>query len=506
MNAQPYPQSVEAERALLGCCILEPTWLDELDGAVKAEDFYRPDHAALFDQLRAMRLAGRAIDMVTVPEVVLRKGADRFGGIAYVLDLPNAAPSTINAQHYAEVISQKSRLRRMIQLAQTIQAACYSHDAPADELQQMALSGFGGIDASASGSDWATLAECCDEAVANADAAASGERTSYIPTPWNSLNEILGGVGRPTGIPKRLVTVLAARPSMGKSSAMRNIAEHSAANGEPVAMFLAETPTAQLGAIALAGDTSIPAASIRSGQLTDAEWGKIADPDIRSRRLDITVNRRAGFDALYIRRQCRALNADRAGRGLPPIGLVCVDYLQLMKLEDGTRKNKTDLIGDIMRELTMIAADLDVAVLLLSQLNRDLEKRQDKRPQMSDLRDSGSIEQDARCIIFVYRDVVYNPEADPQAAEFDVAKNTLGSLGTAHLRFDGPRTTFFDGLDLRTRDTYEAGRDAFDAIASQAETVIGDWADWDGPPANPTDDDDPQPQRDADVLPFRGAP
>jgi replicative DNA helicase len=432
-----FPQSVEAERALLGGLMLSPTQIEDIAGILVAADFYRPDHRAIYDLMLKMRAAGDEINMITVPDHVGRGGKDElYGGLAYVLNMPEACPSTTNLAHYAEIVQAKSRLRRVIEVSHRVAQLAYAHEADAEELVTLFDAETAGV--SGGGRDnWISYAEAQDEAVIAAHNAAEGNATEFIPTHIPELNDLLGG-GLPVGEP----TLIAARPSMGKSSLARGIMQHAAALGYSVACFLLETTPRQAGMLALADETGVSTAKIRRGDMTEEEWDRLHS-DLDTRNLPIYISRLSGVTAAKVLSETRSLNAKLAKEGKPPVGLIVIDYIQLMMRSPGSeKKNTNDAVAEMSRDLKIAGSTLRVAMLELSQLNRSLESRADKRPIMSDLRDSGALEQDARVILFPFRESQYDESADPTKGEIGVAKNTYGGIGTVPCKWNGPRSRF----------------------------------------------------------------
>ncbi len=438
MTTRPFPQSIEAERALLGGLILDPDQIEDVTGLVSADDFARPDHAALFELIRGMRARGEKVDSITVPERVVRGGHDdRFGGLGYVLGLPDAVPSTTNLDHYAGVVAEKAQLRRIIVTAQKAMEQAYTHDAEPAVIRESVTRDMSEI-GTRGANNWISYADAVDAAVVAADEASRGVSTMTLATHSRRLNEALGG-----GLPTKEVTIIAGRPAMGKSSLARCIFEHIG-KSHGVGVFALESTTQQVGMLALADECGIPMASIRSGDLEAEQWDRIMAPGLRARGLDVCVSRLTDVSLDDIRAEARALNARRLREGKGPIKALVIDYLQLIRVDRKRGESTNDMLEGLSRGLKMLAVALDVALVLLCQLNRELEKRSDKRPIAADLRGSGGLEQDARVLLFPFRPHAYDPDADPREAEIGIAKSTYTGTGIVPMRWTPSRTRYDD--------------------------------------------------------------
>lgn len=441
------PQAPEAEAALLGGLIIDPARLDDIPQVVSAADFHKPENGRLFMMLRDMRAAGDVVDIVTVSDRVMR-GSDpeQYGGLGYVLGLPEAISATANMTYYAKLVREKAELRRVIAIAEQLAASAYDNE-PAGELVDRAMSALtaranDGLD------EWQTYGDAADEALTAYERVRAGDRSAMgIPVALEALAGIIGE------LPRGEVTVIAARPSMGKSALCRKLAEYAGSAGHGVGVFSLEMTAVQLAAGTLGAYSDVSPTDMRR-DATDARadqiaaWQRFVDARDSVAELPILVCRKSSLTVEDIVSRTHALHR-RMAKTATPLGMIVVDYLQL--ITPGRGDNRAALIGDITRQLKVLASGLNIAVLLLSQLNRECEKRDDKRPQTFDLRESGSIEQDAGVIMFIYREWVYDKSASPRDAEIIVRKNRGGAMsGVAYVRFDGPTTNFYDAIgDVR---------------------------------------------------------
>ena len=433
-HMRPYPQSVEAERALLGGVLQDPDSIIDLMELVKAEDFYRPDHADLFKLLVEMHGRGEAIDLVTLPERMQREGREeRYGGVAYVVELPDHAPSTANLKHYADVIREHSVLRRLITASQAVAHQAFEGPADVAELLESAVKTIVSLGQDHSKRAWECISLILDHEIERIEQLSRSQSdVTGVRTGFGDFDVLLAGLQRGD------LLILAARPSMGKTALAINIAQNAALLGKVgVGIFSLEMARGQLVNRMVSTEGLIDAGRLRLGRLQDEEWERLLEASEALRRAPIYIDDTPALSVNDVRARARKLQAE-----CPDLGLIVVDYLQLMRGE-GSTQSRVQEVAEISRGLKALAKDLEVPVLALSQLSRAVEQRQDKRPMLSDLRESGSIEQDADVIMFIYRDEYYNPDtADKNLAEVIIAKQRNGSTGTVKLVFQGKYTRF----------------------------------------------------------------
>lgn len=436
MTAKPMPSSVEVERALLGCCIQWPEILDESPCA--ARDFWRSDHQALFALFQEKRRRGFTIDMVTVPMWVAESSdSQRFGGVDYVVTLPDFAPSKAAWPTYAETIREKAKRRRIVEMAQAIVTSAYDEGAPLDDLIERGRAALVEAQADDDGGSFRMVGEIVREVLDEIEARERGDRWIGYSTGLESLDAL-------TLLCPGDLYVLGARPGMGKSALMVQLCEAVAAKA-PVGILSLEMKDRQLVERQLARRANIPSGVLRRGKMSERYWRAALDAADELQALPIAVDDRGGVSFTDMRTA-----AVRMHRRMGGLGMLAVDYIQLAETETKRGENYATAIGRISRGLKALAKELDCAVLALSQLSRAIENREDKRPHMSDLRESGQIEQDADVIWFLYREGYYNPDClDPEQCELIQAKGRHEGIGTVALRWAGEVLRFSDMPKLR---------------------------------------------------------
>jgi len=431
---RPYPQALEAERALLGGLLQRPEELVTVGTVVKAEDFYRPEHGHLLELLHLMAGRGESIDLITVSERITREAQEaRYGGVAYVVELPDHAPSTANLGHYAVVIKDKSMLRQLIRMSRALSTQAYGQPQDVNHLVTQAAQDFNSLGNTSSVRGWEQVSTVVDREVKRIDDLESkGGATAGRTTGFVDLDERLSGLN-----PSDLV-ILAARPAMGKTALALNIAQNTALlEGVTVGLFSLEMPRGQLVTRMLCCYGLVDGGRVRNGKLDTDDWERFGDAAEVLSKTPVFIDDTSGLSIGDVAARSRQLKSKN-----PDLALIVIDYLQLMRGED-PRSPREQQISSISRGLKALAKELDCCVVALSQLNRGVESRQEKRPMVSDLRESGAIEQDADVILFIYRDELYNPDSlDKGFAEVIVAKQRNGPTGTVKLAFRGEFARF----------------------------------------------------------------
>jgi len=433
------PQALEAERALLGGLLQEPRQLHAIGDVVTPPDFYRPEHGALFALLVDMNRRGESIDLVTVSEQLARGGsADRYGGVAYVAELPEHVASTANLGHYADVVKEKAQLRELIRTAQALATAASSESETAEQLLERAARDVANLGVGGRDRSWQPISLLVDQEVLRVqELEQRGGGTTGYSTGFVALDKLLAGL-QPTDL-----IVLAARPGMGKTALALNIAQNVALlENVTVGLFSLEMSRGQLVTRMLCCHGLVDANLVRTGKLGGEDWKRFLDASDYLRKASIHVDDTPGLSIGDVRARARRLATEHGN-----LGLVIIDYLQLMRGDDA-RAPREQQISAISRGLKGLAKDLRCPVIALSQLNRGVESRADKRPLISDLRESGAIEQDADVIVFIYRDELYDQDtADRGLAEVIVAKQRNGPVGVLKLSFQGQFTRFDNFMD-----------------------------------------------------------
>lgn len=443
---RPLPQSVEFERALLGGLLRNPQMLREVAELVDVQDFYRPDHRALYQLIQEMDKAGEPIDVVTVLERVSGgEREERYGGIPYVLELTEQVPSTANLPHYAKGVQQKAILRNFIIASQNFVAEAFGQPESVGDLLDRASKAIFDLNRANTRRGWQSMAMIVDEEIIRVTALSErpGAMTG-VRCGFEDLDKMLNGMQRGDLI------ILAARPSMGKTALALNMAQNAAlCDGVAVGIFSLEMSKNQLVNRMLCTQAMVDGERMRIGSLEPEDWTRLLAASDLVRTLPIFLDDSPGLSMSEIRARSRRLKEEN-----PNLGVIVVDYLQLMGADDPSQP-RTQQVSDMSRGLKALAKDLNVPVIALSQLSREVEKRADKRPMPSDLRESGAIEQDADVIAFIYRDEKYNKDSpDKGLAEVIISKQRNGPTGTVKLLFQGQYTRFASVEDRR-RDSMD---------------------------------------------------
>ena len=447
------PHSIEAEQSVLGGLLLsglanDSTAWDTIADKVVEGDFYRQDHRLIFRAIADLVEDSKPLDLVTVSEWLKQRGdLENAGGFSYLATMAKDTPSAANIKAYAEIVREKSVLRQLITVGTGIaESAFTAQGRPTKELLdeaeqkvfKIAEQGTrqGQVFKPLKGLLKVTLAHI--EEMSKLDSNVTGVSTGY-----HDLDDMT------SGLQKGDLIIVAGRPSMGKTTFSMNIAEYAAAHKKlPTAIFSMEMPAEQLTLRLLSSMGRVDQTRIRTGKLTDEDWPRIATAVKIFNDVPIFIDDSPALSPTEVRARARRLMREHG-----QLGLIVLDYLQLMQVGGGS-DNRTAEISEISRSLKSLAKELSVPVIALSQLNRSLEQRPNKRPVMSDLRESGAIEQDADLIIFIYRDEVYNPESpDKGTAEIIIAKQRNGPIGSVRLTFLGKYTRF----ENFTPDIYTPG-------------------------------------------------
>jgi replicative DNA helicase len=428
------PHSVESESAVLGALLLDNGAWDHIGDLLAESDFYRHEHRTVFAAISSMVNACQRADVVSVYAHLQNLGkAAEVGGLAYLNKLAQFVPSAANVRRFAEIVRERSVLRRLVAAGDEIATAAFNPQGRTavellDEAQQKVfdVSEVGAANGEAFLGMDTLMVQLLDRVQDMADKPA--DELPGVPTGFLDIDRMT------TGLQGGDLIVLAARPSMGKTAFAINIAEHVAMNeGLPVAVFSMEMGAGQLATRVAGSVGRINQTHLRMGRLEDDEWTRLTETVEKLRHVPLHIDETGGLTITDLRGKARRL-ARRVGK----LGLIVVDYLQLMSVPASmSTENRATAVGDISRGLKLLAKELNCPVIALSQLNRSVEARQDKRPLMSDLRESGAIEQDADLIWFIYRDEYYTKHAcrEPGVAEIIVAKQRSGPTGTVKLAF-----------------------------------------------------------------------
>lgn len=442
-NLRVPPHSIEAEQSVLGGLLRDNTAWDRISSAVSTADFYRYDHRLIFQEIIRLINSGKPADVITVFEQLTQLGrADDCGGLPYLNAMAQNTPSTANITRYAEIVRNRGIARKLISVANEICEDAYTlhNEDMTGMLDQAEAKILAIAEERSRGTGGAVpLQPLLIQVVERVDALYSRDNPGEITglaSGFSELDEMTSGLQ-----PGDLI-VVAGRPSMGKTSFAVNIGENVALSaGKPVVIYSMEMGDTQLAQRILGSVGQIDQQRLRNGRLVDDDWPRLTHAIQKLNEAPVFIDETGSLSPMELRARAR-----RLARQQGALGLVIVDYLQLMvgsNKDQGKPENRTTEVAEISRALKALAKELKCPVIALSQLNRSLESRQNKRPIMSDLRESGAIEQDADVIIFLYRDEVYNPDSpDRGTAEVIIGKQRSGPIGSIRLTWNGEHTKF----------------------------------------------------------------
>lgn len=427
------PQSTEAEQAVLGSMLLDKEVIPTVTEILKGDDFYRDHHKEIYEIILDLSDVGQPVDLITVSDKLKLRGTlEAIGGLEYLTQIASNVPTTANVRHYAKIVEEKSILRKLIHASTEITNMGYEASEDISVIMERAEKNIFDILQKKNSKGFTHI-------------------SNVLVSAFDRLEELYNNNGQVTGIPTGFIDLdmktsglqnsdlilIAARPAMGKTSFVLNVAQYAAIHGKkPVAIFSLEMSKEQLVNRMLASEVMVDSHKIRTGKLEDDDWIKIARALGPFSEAPIYIDDTPGVSMTELRAKCRRLKIEKG------IGMVVIDYLQLMQGR-GKNESRQQEISDISRSLKILAKELNVPVITLSQLSRAVESRQDHRPILSDLRESGAIEQDADIVMFLYREDYYDPETERKnIADVIIAKHRNGSTGTVELRWFGEFTKF----------------------------------------------------------------
>lgn len=428
------PNNLEAERCVLGAIMQDREALSVSMEMVRADDFYHPANREIFDAMHALNAQGMPVDLVTVDEELSRRGTlSGVGGSEYLIEISQYVPTTANIKAYLQIVDEKATLRRLIKASADISHECY---AQADPLPQI-LSGaekaiFDIVMRKGEGESLVHISDVLPDTYQRIELLSKLKGGfDGVPTGFIDLDNLL------TGLHGGELVLVGARPSMGKTSFGMNVVQHAAVMaGKTCAAFSLEMPRDQLAMRLLCADARVNMQDVRHGSLSDTDWIELSKALGPLAASNLYIDDTSGITPSQLRSRCRRLKLEKG------LDLIMLDYLQLMSA-DGRVENRQNEVSEISRMLKGIAKELDVPILALAQLSRAGAQRSDKRPILSDLRDSGSIEQDADVVMFLHREDYYDPNTeDKNIAEVIIAKQRNGPLGTVKLAWLGQYTRF----------------------------------------------------------------
>lgn len=429
------PASVEAERSVLGALLLNDELIHTASEMLRADDFYSNAHKLIFQCMLDLVQSGKRVDLVTLQDTLAIQGTlDTIGGVVYLLSLQEDIPALGLIKQHAQIIKEKSVLRDLIDSATSIVSNCYNQDDKGiDVVLDEAEKTIFDISNKRTRNSFVQIDIWLKKTFQHlSDIKSHSKGVTGIPTGYKKLDAMTSGFQNGDLI------VLAARPSMGKTALALCLATQAALDGYAVGIFSLEMSAEQLTLRLLASESGISLHSIRNGTISSQEWLELTSVAGRLAEMKIFIDDTAMLDIMELRTKARKLKADKG------LQLIVIDYLQLLH-SPKRHENRHQEVSEISRSLKGLAKELGVPIIALSQLSRAVDSRVDKRPMLSDLRESGAIEQDADLIMFLYRDIVYNPEAEnPSVSELILGKQRNGPTGVVHLTFARELTKFLD--------------------------------------------------------------
>ncbi|OOB79097.1 MAG: replicative DNA helicase, partial [Epulopiscium sp. Nuni2H_MBin003] len=429
------PHNIEAEQSVLGSIIMDADSIAIASEILKATDFYRPNHKEIYNAIIDLYATNKSIDIVTIQNRLNERGQlMQVGGISYLADLANNTPTSAHIKQYAQIVADKANLRKLIKATSNISAKSYEAEDTVQDIMTYAEKEIFDILQNKQTDDFSPINEIMVTTINKIEQAnRAGGAITGIPTGFIDLDYKTAGLQ-----PSDLILV-AARPSMGKTAFALNIIQHAALrHKKKVAIFSLEMAKDQLVNRMLCSEAMVDAQNVRTGNLQPDSWNAIAQAIPRITAADIYIDDTAGISIMEMRAKCRRLKMDKG------LDLIMIDYLQLMSGGAKTESRQQE-ISEISRSLKALAREMDAPIIALSQLSRAPEARADHRPMLSDLRESGAIEQDADVVMFLYRDEYYNPDTDKKSVgEVIIAKQRNGPTGTIELTWLGKYTKFVD--------------------------------------------------------------
>ena len=428
------PSSMEAEMSVVGSMLLDRDAITEATEVLDKEDFYYRQYGIMFEAIRELYNEDKPVDLVTVRDRLQRDGAPpEMQSADFLKDLLSAVPTSVNARAYAEIVHDKAILRRMIKSNEEIIEECYDGSKDTEEILNDTEKALFELIKSKGAKEYVPIDDVVIEVMQKIQEASQiKDHITGVPSGFSDLDYMT------TGFQPSDFILVAARPSMGKTAFVLNILEYVAIKKErPCMIFSLEMSSNQLVNRLLSMDSGVDAQSIRSGTLSDSDWPRLIDSADRVGASNIIIDDTPGISVPELRSKCRKVKLERG------LDLIIIDYLQLMSGNSKKNDNRQQEVSEISRSLKALAREMECPVIALSQLSRACELRADKRPMLSDLRESGAIEQDADLVMFLYRDEYYEPDSDKKGeAEVIIAKQRNGPIGTVTLNWQAETTRF----------------------------------------------------------------
>lgn len=434
LSLKVMPHNSEAERCVLGCTLINSETISVVREVLSVDDFYDDQHKWVYKAVLALSDRGKAVDALTLSNELKENGVfDKIGGYEFLTKIGDSVVSTNNIEHYCDIIKEKSIRRRLIRELGDVIDKCYANEDDASSMIERAQKSVYDISMDNNTTDFTKLSDAVSDAVNELNRIQKlDEKVIGVPSGFEAIDDIT------SGFQKGDLVLIAARPSMGKTALAVNIAQNAAIrHKQAVAIFSLEMPTKQLANRIMSGEAEVDSSRLRIANIFPSEWSSLYDMvrSIRENDVKLFINDTSGISVGELRRKCRKLKATEG------LDLIIIDYLQLMTINERVESRQQE-ISTISRTLKGIAKELGCPVIALSQLSRGPEARTNKRPMLSDLRESGAIEQDADLVMLLYRDKYYNPESEDDSTEVIIAKHRNGSVGTVKLKFHGEYTKF----------------------------------------------------------------
>ena len=433
-NMRIPPHSIEAEQSVLGSMIMDHDAVIVASEILRASDFYRPDHAQIFAAIMELYTSGNPIDLITIQDKLVQHGVlEQIGGLSYLADLASSVPTSAHIKQYAKIVQEKSTLRKLIKVSTDISAKSFEAEEPLDNIMNFAEKSIFDVLQNKKTEDFTGIDEIVLTSIEKIEEAHKSKGgITGIETGFIDLDH------RTAGLQPSDLILVAARPSMGKTAFSLNIIQTAGIkNKKSVAVFSLEMSKDQLVTRMLCAEAMVDSQKARTGMLEPSDWERIGQslPNITNSR--IFIDDTPGINVIDMRAKCRRLKMEKG------LDLIMIDYLQLMSGVGDSSASRQQEISDISRSLKALAREMQAPVIALSQLSRACEQRTDHRPMLSDLRESGAIEQDADVVMFLYRDEYYHPDTEKKnVGEVIIAKQRNGPTGTVELAWLGQYTKF----------------------------------------------------------------
>lgn len=427
------PQNIEAEQAVLGAMMIKKEAIIEAQEILQPEDFYREAHRRVYDAMLKLAENDEAVDLVTLTEQLRKDGElEKIGGIPFITTIANIVPTAANVTYHAKIVKEKAELRRLIDAATEIAGAAYEDSQPVENIMDAAEQKILAVAGSQTANGFEPIKSILMRTFERINVLYESKGgITGLPTGFKDLDRLTSGLQASDLI------LVAARPSMGKTAFTLNIASYVGLHGGKVAFFSLEMSKEQLVNRLLSMESNINSQRLRTGELGDADWEQLVQAVLEVSKAPLVIDDTPGITVTELRSKCRKIKLEKG------LDLIVIDYLQLMSGSSRRSENRQQEVSEISRNLKAIAREMECPVIALSQLSRAPDQRPDHRPQLSDLRESGAIEQDADIVMFIYRDEKYNPDTDhPGEAELIVAKQRNGPTGTVNLVWKQDTTKF----------------------------------------------------------------